>query len=78
MKRFNAGKEIEAMKRLTIHRIASSHRFIASLHRFIASVAQLCLFLERDIYSLGIDHLLAMAKQCCETNMVYCLACAAP
>ncbi len=31
---FNAGKEIEAMKRLTLHRIASSHRFIASLHRF--------------------------------------------
>ncbi len=33
---FNAGKEIEAMKRLTLLRIASS------LHRFIASVAQLC------------------------------------
>ncbi len=32
---FNAGKEIEAMKRLTLHRIASS------LHRFIASTAQL-------------------------------------
>ncbi len=32
---FNAGKEIEAMKRLTLHRIASS------LHRFIASSAQL-------------------------------------
>jgi hypothetical protein len=32
---FNAGIEIEAMKRLTLHRIASSHRFIASsLHRF--------------------------------------------
>jgi hypothetical protein len=30
----NAGKEIEAMKRLTLHRI---ERFIASLHRFIAS-----------------------------------------
>jgi hypothetical protein len=30
------------MKRLTLHRIASSHRFIASLHRFIASDAQLC------------------------------------
>ncbi len=33
---FNAGKEIEAMKRLTLHRIASS------LHRFIAPGAQLC------------------------------------
>jgi hypothetical protein len=33
---FNAGKEIEAMKRLTLHRSASS------LYRFIASVAQLC------------------------------------
>jgi hypothetical protein len=32
---FNAGKEIEAMKRLTLHRIASS------LHHFMASVAQL-------------------------------------
>jgi hypothetical protein len=32
----NTGKEIEAMKRLTLHRIASS------LHRFIAFVAQLC------------------------------------
>jgi hypothetical protein len=32
---FNAGKEIDAMKRLTLHRIASS------LHRFIASIAQL-------------------------------------
>jgi hypothetical protein len=32
---FNAGKETEAMKRLTLHRIASS------LHRFIASGAQL-------------------------------------
>jgi hypothetical protein len=32
---FNAGKEIEAMKRLTLHRIASL------LHRFIASIAQL-------------------------------------
>jgi hypothetical protein len=30
MKRFNAGKEIEAMKCLTLHRIASLHRFIAS------------------------------------------------
>jgi hypothetical protein len=39
---FNAGKEIEAMKHLTLHRIATSlHR--SSLHRFIASVAQLCL-----------------------------------
>jgi hypothetical protein len=29
---FNAGKEIEAMKRLTLHHIASSlYRFIASL-----------------------------------------------
>ncbi len=35
---FNAGKESEAMKRLTLHRIASS------LHRFIASSAQLCPF----------------------------------
>ncbi len=35
---FNAGKEIEAMKRLTLHRIASS------LHRFIASSAQLWSF----------------------------------
>jgi hypothetical protein len=35
---FNAGKEIEAMKRLTLHRIA------LLLHRFIASIAQLCLF----------------------------------
>jgi hypothetical protein len=26
----------------SLHRIASSHRFIASLHRFIASSAQLC------------------------------------
>jgi hypothetical protein len=34
---FNAGKEIEAMKRLTLHCIASS------LHRFIAFVAQLWL-----------------------------------
>jgi hypothetical protein len=41
---FNAGKEIEAMKYLSLHRIASSlycfivHRFIASsLHCFIAS-----------------------------------------
>ncbi len=33
---FNAGKETEAMKRLTLHRIASA------LHRFIASGAQLC------------------------------------
>jgi hypothetical protein len=33
---FNAGKKSEAMKRLTLHRIASS------LHRFIASSAQLC------------------------------------
>jgi hypothetical protein len=32
---FNAGKEIEAMKRLMFHRIASA------LYRFIASVAQL-------------------------------------
>jgi hypothetical protein len=32
---FNVGKEIEAMKRLTLHRIASS------LHRFNALVAQL-------------------------------------
>ncbi len=32
---FNAGKEIEAMKRLTLHRLASS------LHCFIASIAQL-------------------------------------
>jgi hypothetical protein len=32
----NAGKEIEAMKRLTLHHIASS------LYRFIASVAHLC------------------------------------
>jgi hypothetical protein len=31
---FNAGKEIEAMNRLTLHRSASS------LHRFIAFVAQ--------------------------------------
>jgi hypothetical protein len=30
---FNAGKEIEAMKWLTLHR---------SLHRLIASIAQLC------------------------------------
>jgi hypothetical protein len=34
---FNAGKEIEAMKRLTLHLIASS------LHRFIAPGAQLWL-----------------------------------
>jgi hypothetical protein len=34
--RFNPGKEIEAMKLLTLHRTASS------LYRFIASVAQLC------------------------------------
>ncbi len=34
---FNAGKEIEASKRLTLHRMASW------LYRFIASVAQLCL-----------------------------------
>jgi hypothetical protein len=34
---FNAGIEIEAKKRLTLHRIASS------LHCFIAPVAQLCL-----------------------------------
>ncbi len=34
---FNVGKKSEAMKRLTLHRIASS------LHRFIASSAQLCL-----------------------------------
>ncbi len=42
---FNAGKEIEAMKHLMLHRIASSlHCFIASsLHCFIASVAQLCI-----------------------------------
>ncbi len=33
---FNADKEIEAMERLMLHRIASS------LYRFIASVAQLC------------------------------------
>jgi hypothetical protein len=33
---FNAGKEIEVMKRLTLHHIASS------LHRCYASVAQLC------------------------------------
>jgi hypothetical protein len=34
---FNAGKKIEAMKRLTLHHIASSlYRFIAlSLYRFI-------------------------------------------
>jgi hypothetical protein len=32
---FNAGKEIEAMKRLTLHSITSS------LHRLIASIAQL-------------------------------------
>jgi hypothetical protein len=35
MKRLNAGKEIEAMKGLTFHCIASS------LYRFIASFAQL-------------------------------------
>ncbi len=47
---FNAGKEIEAMKRLTLHRIASSHRFIASsLHRFIASIAQLWTVGAREI-----------------------------
>ncbi len=41
---FNAGKEIEAMKRLTLHCITSLHHFIASsLHRFIASIAQLWL-----------------------------------
>jgi uncharacterized membrane protein len=34
---FNAGKEIEAMKRLTLHRITSL------LHCFITFVAQLCL-----------------------------------
>jgi hypothetical protein len=33
---FNAGKDIEAMKRLMLHRIASS------LYHFIASIAQLC------------------------------------
>jgi hypothetical protein len=33
---FNAGKDVEAMKRLTLHHIASS------LYRFIASTAQLC------------------------------------
>jgi hypothetical protein len=32
---FNAGKEIEAMKRLTLHRITSSlHRFILLLPSF--------------------------------------------
>jgi hypothetical protein len=42
---FNAGKESEAMKRLTLHRIASSlQRFIASsLHCFIGFSAQLWL-----------------------------------
>jgi hypothetical protein len=34
---FNAGKEIEAMKRLMLHCVASS------LYRFIAFVAQLCI-----------------------------------
>jgi hypothetical protein len=33
---FNAGKEIEVMKHLTLHRIASS------FYRFIAPGAQLC------------------------------------
>jgi hypothetical protein len=33
---FNAGKEIEAMKHLMLHHIASS------LYCFIASIAQLC------------------------------------
>ncbi len=36
---FNAGKEIEAMKHLMLHCIASL------LHRFIDSVAQLCLMI---------------------------------
>jgi hypothetical protein len=35
-KAFNAGKEIEGMKRLTLHCIASS------LHRFITPGAQFC------------------------------------
>jgi hypothetical protein len=42
---FNTGKEIEAMKHLMLHRIATS------LHRFITSVAQLCLQLQNDFLS---------------------------
>jgi hypothetical protein len=34
---FNAGKEIEVMRLLTFHRVASSRRFIASLHRIASS-----------------------------------------
>jgi hypothetical protein len=49
----NAGKEIEAMKRLTLHRIASS------LHRFITLVAQLC-YHEMVVDSRGVLALLEL------------------
>jgi hypothetical protein len=47
MKRLTLTRKSEAMKRLTLHRIASS------LHRFIASSAQLC-FLVMTITYLSV------------------------
>ncbi len=46
---FNAGKEIEAMKHLTLHRIASSHRFIASLRRIASSLYRFMAFYSRSV-----------------------------
>jgi hypothetical protein len=51
-KSFYAGKDIEAMKRLTLHRIASL------LYRFIASIAQLWVRAYRTLIWLNIDNLI--------------------